>query len=94
MDDWKAIEAGLCEVNVPVSGALDGGLAVQGDRDPSGSDVMEATEDVKEAQGAQNSRKFTPARGLILRQTCGQIVANCLAGERGPGGVGCHNKGR
>ena len=94
MNDLKAIEAGLCEVNVPVSGALDGGLTVQGDRDPSGSDVMEATEEIKEAQGAQNSRKFTPARGLILRQTCSQIVAHRLEGKRGPGGVWCHDKSR
>ena len=91
MDNLKAIEAGLCKVNMLVSGALDDGLAVQGNGDPPGSDVVEAAENVEETQGAQNPCKFAPAQGLILQQSCGQIAADRLVGWRGPGGVGCHN---
>ena len=94
MDDLKAIKAGLCKINVSVSRALDCRLTVQGCSDPPGRNVMEATEDVEEAQGTQDPRKFTPMRGLILRQTRSQIVANRLAGKRSPGGVGGHDKGR
>ena len=41
MDDLKAVKAGLGKVDALVSGALDCELAVQGDCDPPGSDVVD-----------------------------------------------------
>ena len=60
MNDLKAVQAGLCNINVLVSGTVNCRLAIQGDSDLPGSDVMKVAENVKEAQSVQDPCKFTP----------------------------------
>ena len=60
MNDLKAVEAGLCNVNALISGALNCGLTIQGDGDLPSSDVVKAAENVEEAQSAQDPCEFTP----------------------------------
>ena len=59
MNNLKAFEAGLCNVNALISGVLNCRLAVQGNSDLSSSDAVKAAENVKEAQSAQDPHKFT-----------------------------------
>ena len=60
MNDLKAVKAGLCNINALISGVVNCGLAIQGDGDLPGSDVVQAAENVKETQSAKDLCKFTP----------------------------------
>ena len=58
VDDLDSVKAWLCKIDARVSGAVNCGFTIQGDSDLSGRDVALSAEDVKEAEGAQDPRKF------------------------------------
>ena len=60
VNDLKLVKAGLCNVNALISGAVNCGLAIQGNSDLPSSDVVKAAENVEEAQSAQDPCEFTP----------------------------------
>ena len=61
MDHLKVIKAGTVDGEVETAGTVDCRLTVEGNSDRSGSNGVSATQNVKEAEGAKDSSKFTPA---------------------------------
>ena len=57
--DLDVVKTWLCDINVLVLGAGNCGFSVQGCSDFSGHDVVLLAEDIKEAEGAQDPRKFS-----------------------------------